>query len=102
MRFFNDNELKRGEYLLYAEKVRRLTKKTLKNEYLENKHLKAEGWVVDHLLSIKECYENDVPPDMAAHICNLQIVPADYNLAKSYKSSITFSELLEMIIESDN
>jgi hypothetical protein len=97
----NDNELERAAFLLYSEKVRRMTEKTFKREFVENRDLRGKGWHLDHKLSIKECFLNEVPPEMAAHICNLEMTPQEYNAKKGAKSTITFGELIEMVTEYD-
>ena len=96
---FSGKDLERAKYLLYDEKVRKLSEQVFKREYLENKDLRGADWHLEHKLSVKECYENGVPIEMAAHICNLEVVPKSYNLQKGRKSSITFSELIEMVTE---
>jgi len=92
----------RGNWLLYQETVRRLTEKSIREEYLENVQHRSRQYHVDHLLSIREGFEQDVPPDLVAHICNLRVVHARDNLRKGQKSSLTFSELLEEITERDS
>ena len=88
---------KLGEFLEFKELVKKLTERTLREEYLEHKEYRSKDFHCDHKLSIKESFEQGVPPDMVAHICNLQITDATYNLKKGSKSSITFEELLEEI-----
>jgi hypothetical protein len=88
-------------FLFYSNLVRKLTEKTFKKEYIENKLLRGKGWVLDHKLSIKECFEQGVPPNMASHVCNLEMMPEKENLSKGSKSSITFQELLEEINENE-
>lgn len=96
---FSSSELERSKYLLYTEKVRKLSEETFRKEWLENKHLRGKDWHLEHKLSIKECYDSNVPVEMASHICNLEVVPKEYNLSKGSKSSITFTELIEMVTE---
>jgi hypothetical protein len=98
----NNKDMERATLLLYSEKVRKLTEKTFKREFVDNRELRGNGWVLDHKLSIKECFLNDVPPEMAAHICNLEMVPTEYNAKKGAKSTITFGELIEMVTEFDD
>lgn len=100
--FFNKSEEERGAWLLYAEKVRKLTEHTFKREHFENKELRGKGYVLDHMLSVRHCYEEGVPPDMAAHVCNLAMVSTEYNSSKGRRSSITFTELIESITEYDD
>jgi hypothetical protein len=92
-------EEERARFLLYSDKVRKLTEKTFKREFIENKELRGKDWVLDHKLSIKQCYLNGVPETMAAHICNLEMVPRKYNAQKGSRSNITFTELIEMVTD---
>lgn len=89
----------RAEYLLYNEQVRKLTERTFKREFIDNKNLRGKGWSLDHRLSVKECFLNEVPVEMASHVCNLEMVPTEYNLSKGSKSTITFTELIELVTE---
>ena len=93
---------KRGDWLLYKEEVKRLTEQTFKREWVENKELRGKNWHLDHKLSIRSGYEQGVPPEMIDHSCNLWVVPRGYNLQKSSKNVITFSELIEMISEQED
>lgn len=92
-------EKNRAEYLLYNEKVRKLTECTFRNEFVDDGNLRGKEYHLDHKLSVRECFENDVPPEMAAHICNLEIISSDDNLKKGSKSTITYAELIEDIAD---
>jgi hypothetical protein len=103
MLFFTKKELEeRGDWLLYSEQVRKQTEQTFKTEYIENKELRGKGWVLDHKLSVKEAYLQGVPPDMVSHVCNLQMVPKEYNSSKGARSSISFTELIEMVTDHED
>jgi hypothetical protein len=99
---FNNKDIERGKYLVYAETVRKLTEKTFKHNYIENKDKRKEGWHLDHKVSIKECYLNDIPPNIAADALNLQVVPPKYNLQKGSRSLMSAWELMEEVIERDS
>jgi hypothetical protein len=97
--FLNKNEEERGSWLVYSEKVRKLTEKTFRREWIEHSDLRGKGWSLDHKLSIRQCYDEGIPPDMASHLCNLEMVPSKYNSSKGSRSSITFTDLIEMVTE---
>ena len=86
---------KRGDWLEYRETVRKLTEKTLREEYLEGKELRSKDFHVDHIVSIRDCFEQDVPDYVASDIVNLRIVSSAVNLCKSDKSVISAEELWE-------
>jgi hypothetical protein len=90
-------EQERAEFLLYSDKVRKLTEKTFKHEYIDNKELRGKGYHLDHKLSIRSGYDQGVPPEMVAHVCNLEMVSSEYNASKGAKSTLTFEELIEMV-----
>jgi len=101
MFFSNNSDLRRASFLLYEEKVRKLTEKNFKKEWIENKHLRGTDYVLDHKVSIKECFEREVPIEIASHICNLQIVSKEYNLRKGSKSTMSAEELIEEVANRD-
>jgi hypothetical protein len=87
------------DFLYFSAIVRQLTEQTLKREFLDNGHLRSKDFHCDHKLSIKEGYKQNVPVEILADICNLEIIDGKQNLAKGSKSSITFQDLLEEISE---
>ena len=91
----SEKDYERGKYLVYAEEVRKLTEKTFRKEFIENSELRGYDWQLDHKVSVRDCYINEIPPGIAAHVCNLQMVPRGYNQHKGSRSSITASELIE-------
>ena len=50
---------------------------------------------LDHICSVKECFINDIPPNVAASYHNLQMLPSGENLTKSTKSDQTATQLME-------
>jgi hypothetical protein len=89
---------KRGEFLEYVETVRKLTEKTIRNEYLENKEKRSKEFHVDHIVSIKDCFQYGIPEYVASDIVNLRIISATENLIKNNKSVISPEELWEMFL----
>jgi len=90
---------KRGDFLEYQESVRALSEKNIKNDYLANIEFRSQDFHVDHKLSILDAFNENVPVECVADICNLIIVTKEYNLSKGSKSSITFAELMEEITD---
>ena len=94
----------RAKYLLYKDYVKKRTEQNVKRFYVENIELRGRkhGYQLDHKYSIRQGFDDGMPPDMIAHPCNLICVPTEYNLKKGSKNSITFEELLEDINDHDN
>jgi hypothetical protein len=44
-----------------------------------------DGWQLDHIIPIKECYEKDMTPEEAASINNLRMLPWKENLMRNYE-----------------
>ena len=100
--FFNKKDEERGRFLVYTEKVRKLSEKNFRQGGIPNQEMRKQGWHLDHMVSIKECYMNELPVDMAADPLNLQVVPPKYNLQKGARSTMTVGELIEEITERDD
>ena len=83
----------RSEFQKYAYKVRRLTEENYKkhkdelNPYNFPRRLCGVegGWQLDHILSIKEGFVQGKTPEFLSDIKNLQMLPWENNLLKSYK-----------------
>lgn len=93
---------KRAEYLLYEEKVRRLSEKNFKADYLKYKELRGKEFELDHKLSIKDGYDQNVPVEIISDSFNLEILPKCMNRMKGKSSTITYNELIELITERDS
>lgn len=92
-----DPKLK-SEYELYRQAVWRFSNRTYK-KYLSDKPRDRQNHL-DHILSIVEGFQNNVPPEIMGSICNLRIITGQSNRHKSYRSEITVSKLLEKYHES--
>jgi hypothetical protein len=92
----------RAQYLLYADKVRALTEKNFRRDYIENKELRSRTFHLDHIVSIFHCWQEGIPPEIAADPLNLRIISGKDNLKKGASSDMTASELLEMVIDRDD
>ena len=55
------------------------------------------GYSLDHKVSVCYCFENNVKPEIASHVCNLEVVKSNVNRNKYTNSSITLEELLDEI-----
>lgn len=55
-----------------------------------------EGYEIDHIFSLKDCYENNIPVDRASHRNNLQFLTPEENRKKGCNSSITLQQFLEI------
>ena len=96
----SDKEQKEAEFLLYSKQVRALTKSNLKT-YVIDEYVDGDR-VVDHKVSIKACFEAELPVYVASHPYNLQGVSSEYNLKKGSKSTMLPEELLEHVVDSDD
>lgn len=54
-------------------------------------------WEVDHLFSVRDCWENKIHPRYASDRGNLRVIPAYKNREKSSSSSVTLSEFMSMV-----
>jgi hypothetical protein len=91
----------RAKFLLYCENVRKLSEKNFRRYYVDNKELRGNEYHLDHKLSILEGFTKGIPEEIIADIANLEIIKKGDNLRKGSKSSITFDELLDIIVERD-
>jgi hypothetical protein len=95
----SEKDQKRAEYLLYEEKVRKLSEKTFREEFFEFRDYRGDVFELDHMLSIKDGFDQNVPIEVMSDLANLQLIPAKANRKKGDKSSLSFSELLERIVD---
>lgn len=98
----SQSDQKRAEYLLYEEKVRKLSEKTFREEFFEFRDYRGDVFELDHMLSIREGFEQDVPVEVMSDLANLQLISAKANRSKGGKSSLTFSELVERISDRED
>lgn len=95
------HDYSREEFGGYSKEVRLLTNRVLRNYpdmILGNENIdkiSIDGYHLDHRVSIVECFQNNIPIELAASPYNLEVIPAKENLRKNYKSSISIQELLE-------
>lgn len=89
---------KKKDFLFYEYQVRTLTEETVKKYYIEDIKLRGKKYHVDHMVSVKSCFDFDLLPEWAAHPCNLKVITATANLSKSNKNSLSREELVEEIL----
>lgn len=73
----------------YRKKVRVITEQNYQKyrhiinpNGLERKRSGQDGWHLDHIMSIKYCYEQNVPEEICAHVENLRMIPWKENAVK--------------------
>ena len=80
------------EYKKYARQVHGLSQKIYEqNKQLinPNNHPRTlcgikDGWQLDHIIPIKECFEKGLTPQEAAQVSNLRMLPWKDNLMRQY------------------
>jgi 5-methylcytosine-specific restriction endonuclease McrA len=81
------------EYTKYARTVHALSQKVYKkniaiinpNNYPRTLCGVTGGWQLDHIIPIKECFQQGKSPEEAAAISNLRMLPWHDNLMRQYK-----------------
>lgn len=80
-------------YENYRRNVWRFSNRTYK-KYMSNQKRDRHNHL-DHILSIVEGFQNNVPPEIMGSAFNLRIINGQSNRRKSYRSEISVEELLE-------
>lgn len=97
--YYLESISKKDDFAKYSELVRNLTEKTYHNEteYINPHNLPrtVNEYHLDHKCSVKDCYLNDVPPEIAASKYNLEMLHCSENHSKGSHSSQTVKELTE-------
>jgi hypothetical protein len=93
-----DPELK-SDFEIYYNAVRNLSDRNYKkHKSLINPCNFSRGrtsYHLDHIFSIKEAYENNVPVEVVSHVSNLRMLKYDENIAKGGLSGKSLFELFE-------
>lgn len=63
------------------------------------KECHPNSFVRDHLYTVNEGWHNNIPPYLLAHPANCQLLSYKENISKGSKSTITFEELLLLIVQ---
>jgi hypothetical protein len=77
-------------YKRYRNRVTKLSEKTYKeneivlnpNRYKRTRCGIVDGYQLDHIISVRECFVNGISPEEASKLENLQILPWKQNLLK--------------------
>lgn len=90
----------RTEYELYRLNVWRITNKqdleSLKDIDKRGRiDLNPDAYHIDHKFSIREGFEENIPPEIIGSLKNLEMIPGRKNCAKNSKCSISKEELLD-------
>ena len=80
------------EYKKYARQVHGLSQKVYEeykqiinpNNYTRTLCGVEDGWQLDHIIPIKECFEKGLTPQEAAQVSNLRMLPWKDNLMRQY------------------
>lgn len=96
------NDMLRAKFLLYEEKVRKLSDKIFKKEFFEHREFRGNGLELDHKLSIYDGFYQGVPIEIMSDPANLQLIPINENREKSSRSTISFEELINEISERES
>jgi hypothetical protein len=91
-RQITDPKLK-TDYELYRRAVWRFSNRSYKIYLFEQKRNRHNH--LDHVLSIVDGFNNNVPPEIMGSIHNLRIISGQANRNKSYRSEITVEQLLK-------
>ena len=91
----------------YKSKVKYYTNKTIKKfaKYIDGVDKVGRGvndYHIDHIVSIKECFLNNIDPIIVADEINLRAIPRFENLSKGAKSLYTPEILLNNVTERNN
>lgn len=87
-----ENKMKNGiTFKEYASYSRYDAYVKLKGSY-DSKH-----YSIDHIFTIKDCWDNKVPLELVSHDNNLQILTNSDNKSKASSSEISFNDFLKLI-----
>jgi hypothetical protein len=89
------NNVNSAEYKTYARKVHRLSGKTYTenidiinpNRYTRTLCGVEDGWQLDHIMPIKECFLKGISPEKASEVNNLRMLPWKENLMRNYDNT---------------
>lgn len=92
------------DYNLYCAEVNRYTVlnnlSSLQNFEKRSSTCNKDSYHLDHIISKKFGFENDIPAKVIGNIHNLRFIPAKYNIIKNYKvSKESVKQVLENILD---
>lgn len=94
--------VKNNEYKGYKNNVKRHQRKWLNHLKNVDNYDKigrngGNSYQIDHIISKRYGYDNNIDPYVIAHICNLRIITWQENNKKSNSCSMKIHELIELI-----
>lgn len=95
----------KSEFYKYKSRVKYYTQKTIKEWGVFigdlNKVGRGKGFHhVDHIVSIKDCFDYGVDPKIVSDIINLRVIPEEENLSKNSNSLFSPEILVKNVNES--
>lgn len=95
----NENlHINKEESTLYYMKVREITKQSWVKNYLlinPTRITRSNEWHLDHIFSISEGLNNNIPPEIIGHWTNLRLIPKKENSSKGGNCHKTKEKLYE-------
>jgi hypothetical protein len=84
---------KLNEWQKYVYDVRLLSQRNARKYCNLIEGEKLIGYHLDHIVSISDAFNNNLPKEITASYHNLRYIPAKENLKKNHRSSLTIEEL---------
>lgn len=86
------------EFKKYTDLVNWYTNISIKihKDKIENLYLRGYKYHLDHKISIKAGFINEILPEMIGSYLNLEIIPANKNCSKKEKSSMKIEDLISL------
>lgn len=81
-------------YKDYARTVRDVTYRNAYNTSIPS------GFEIDHIFSVWDCWNHNVPVEMASHINNTRLITVEENKKKGKNSLVSYEEFLSMVSNS--
>jgi hypothetical protein len=92
---FKDLELTEKEYNRLVHRISNWMYKNNSNE-IDPNNLRGKDYHLDHKVSIKYGYINNISPKIIGDITNLELLSSKDNISKNYRNSISINTLLEL------
>lgn len=91
---FVELNLTEKEYYRLAWRVTNRTWRKYKTD-IDPKGIRGKQWHLDHKVSVKHGYINNISPLIIGDFVNLELIPTSKNTAKSYRCSISTNDLIK-------
>jgi len=99
IKYYTEEDLEK--YNNYREAIDNLTKRIYRKykSYINpNNHKRGRYYHLDHIYSVIDGYENDIPIEIISNPNNLRLIPAQENLNKNGNSYISKMMLYHLAI----